>query len=485
LADSLSITEARGSSGGESIAKAAVPTTTIGTSQTGYGLDAGGEVVWTDRTLNLIGAARFDVYDRMVRDVTIVAAGVRLLLNLMANAVWTVNPPEGLSDNEAAVAQGYADQAYEMLFDMTSSWSSVVRKVAMFRFQGFSIMEWTAKRNDDGTIGFLDVEHRPQRTIVKWLRDKGGTVEGVVQRATGLGEVTLPRTKIVYAVDDTLTDSPEGLGLYRHLATTSERLGVLINLEETGFTTDLRGIPIVRAPLAELQEEVVNAGPENSPERAKAEAARQGKLTPYRKFIDNHIRNKHTGALLPSDVYIATTPDRGQSPSSTHKWNLELLNGDSSSFGDLANAVNRLNNEMARVLGVEHLMLGSDGTGSLALAQSKVGTFYMTVTSTLLDLLEVFDRDLIAPLAEMNGWPDELRPEMGVNEVSDISILEVVQALAATPTWICRCLPCAATAPQSTPRPTRTSLWTRPLRIRSRKPASCAARAAVPGRRPA
>ena len=411
------------------IGKAAIPTQTLGsTSGAGYS-DAAGDAWSSDRTYNLTGEARYQVYETMMRDTAIVAAGMRLLFSLISNAVWTVNPPEGLNNNEEAVAQGYADIAYDALFSMTTSWSSVVKKTAGYRFHGFSIMEWTAKRRDDGTIGFKDVEHRPQRTIIKWNRDEGGTVESVVQRVGGR-EVVLPRSKIVYAVDDTLSDSPEGLGLFRHLAVTAQRLNFYIDLEEVAFSTDLRGIPIARAPLAELQEEVEKAGPVGSKERADAEVRRRAMLTPIRALAENHLRNKHTAAVLPSDTFIATTPDKSQTPSTVPKWSLELLNGDASSFADLANTINRLNQELARILGVEHLLLGADGAGSLALARSKVGTFFQIVSSTLLDLVEVFDRDLMEPLAEMNGWPDELRPELGVNNISDLDIEQVTQALA-------------------------------------------------------
>lgn len=414
---------------GESLEKrAAVPTQTLGSSQLTAGDPA--TVMWApDPTLSLVGSHRWDVFDDMVRDVSIVAAGVRLFLNLMANAVWTVNPPEGLNENEEAVAQGYADQAYDTLFDMTSSWAMVVRKVAMFRLMGFSIMEWTARRNPDGSIGFLDVEHRPQRTIVRWIRDPSGTITGVIQRVNGRDEVELPRGKIVYAVDDVLTDHPEGVGLFRHLVSSSERLKTFLELEEIGFVTDLRGIPIARAPLAEEQTAVESAGQLGSEARTLAEAKRKSKLQPLKDFVEKHVRNKKLGLLLPSDTYAGKSPDGGLTPSDVPKWAVELLNGDSSAFDSMHQAVNRMNQELALVLGVEHLLLGSDGTGSLALARSKVGTFYLTVTSTLQDLVEIFDRDLIAPLAELNGWPDELRPQMGVNEISDRDVEQVALVL--------------------------------------------------------
>lgn len=418
---------------GEAIFGKAAPMQTLGTSRSSGNVvsgDGAGTFDEPDRDINLVGSRRFDEFDRMVRDVAIVGAGVRLFLNLMSNAVWTVNPPEDLPDDQQAKAQEIADLAYDHLFGMTTSWSSIVRKTAAFRLQGFSIQEWTAKRNPDGSVGFLDVEHRPQRSIVRWNRDDGGTVEGVVQRVPGRADVELPRSKIIYAVDDTLTDSPEGVGLFRHMAKTSARLEQFLALEEIGFTTDLRGIPIARAPLAEMRQEVIDAGPEGSPERAAADGRRNSMLAPLRDFLNKHIRNEKTGVMFPSDTFIATGTDKTSTPSAVRKWSLELLNGESQSFEAMAGAVGRMNQELARILGVEHLLLGADGGGSLALARSKVGTFYLTVTSTLLDLLEIYDRDLLAPWSELNGVPDELRPEMGVNEISDRDIEQVLDSLA-------------------------------------------------------
>lgn len=415
------------------IGKRAAPTQTLGTTQTS-GSVLNGEGAGTfdepDRYVSMIGPRRFDEFDRMVRDVSIIGSGVRLFLNLIGNAVWTCNPPDGLNDAETKQAQEYADAAYAMLFDMTTSWAAVTRKTAAFKLNGFCIQEWTAKKNPDGSIGLLDIEHRPQKTISRWMRDEGGTVEAVVQRVPGRQDVTLPRGKIVYAVDDTLTDSPEGVGLFRQLAQTSGRLETFLRLEEIGFSTDLRGIPVARAPLAELRQEVLDAGPDGSPARAQAEARRNSLLAPLRNWLDKHVRNEKSGMLLPSDTYIATGVDKATTPSAVPKWALELLSGDSTSFDSMANAVNRMNQELARLLGVEHLLLGADGGGSLALAKSKIGTFYLTVTSALMDLCEIYDRDVLAPLAELNGWPPELAPQMGVNEISDRDIEQVLDCLA-------------------------------------------------------
>lgn len=423
---------------GEVIGKRAIPTQTVGTSMSGYGA---GETYYADRNLSLNGSQRWDKFEDMLRDIAIVAAGARLFLNVLANAVWQVVPPDDLNDNELAVAEGYAEQAYDMLFDMITSWSTVVKKTAMFRLMGFSLLEWTAKKRPDGAIGLLDIGHRPQRTITKWVRDTNGTVTGVKQRVLGRSEVEIPRAKLVYAVDDTFTDEPEGLGLFRHLAATVERLRIYQQLEETGFTTDLRGIPIARAPLGELQAEVHNAGPPNSEPRAKAESRRQRMLQPLREFIEKHIRNKETGALLPSDTFSGKNTDGGTAPSAVPKWGLELLNGDSQSFEAIAAAIKEAKQDLARILGTEHLLLGADGTGSLALARSKVGTFLTMCTGTLYDLVEVYDRDILEPLAELNGWEEHLRPQMAVNEISDRDIEQVMVALRDLATAGCPMMP--------------------------------------------
>ncbi len=372
---------------------------------------------YEDKTPLYNGDKRFIIFDQMVRNTAIVGAGVRLFINLITKAEWTVNPPEDQADNPRA--QKIAEQAYDMLFDMTTPWATIVRKTAMFRFQGFSVQEWTAKQRDDGAIGILDVENRPQRTITRWSSDNSGTITSCFQRQPKGQEVELPRGKIVYAVDDSLTESPEGVGLYRHLAPIADRMRIFEQIEEAGFETDLRGIPVARAPLGELREQVNNG--------VIDEGKRTAQLQPLKDFTIKHIRNKKTGLLLPSDTFYST--GENPTPSSVYKWAVDLLKGDSSSLEEMAAAIKRMAQDMAMIMGVEHLLVGAEGKGSLALAQVKTSTFFLILTATLGDLVEVFERDLIEPLAQMNGWPEELIPTLGVAAVSDEDVVEITQAL--------------------------------------------------------
>jgi hypothetical protein len=200
----------------------------------------GGYVQSVEDSADLAGERKFKTYSEIMANVSIAAAGVRYFLAVMGKASWTFTP------SEADVDGKYAEMAEQIIMDDPATpWHRIVKRAGMYRFFGFSVQEWTARRREDGVMTFLDVAPRAQKTIERWDIDPvNGEVRGVWQRIPQSGrEVYLPRGKIMYVVDDSLSDSPEGLGLFRHIVKTSKALQVLERLEGLGFETDLRGIP--------------------------------------------------------------------------------------------------------------------------------------------------------------------------------------------------------------------------------------------------
>ena len=98
-------------------------------------------------------------------------------------------------------------------------------------------------------------------------------------------------------------------------------------------------------------------------------------------------------------------------------------------MGAIAQAIERLNREMARILGVEQLMLGGDGRGSMALSRDKTQSFGLIVDSTLNEMEEVVQRDYVKPLMMLNGWPEELTPRVKTEQVQHRDIEQITQAL--------------------------------------------------------
>ena len=347
--------------------------------------------------------ARYRTYSEIFANTSIVAAGTRYFLNLIAKAEWSFTPSDEDSDGK------FAELAESMLTeDPETSWHRIVRRAGMYRFYGFSVQEWTARRREDGLLTFSDIAPRAQITIERWDVDNAGSVLGVLQRnPQDHREIYLPREKLFYMVDDTLNDSPEGLGIFRHLAAPAKRLERYEQLEGFGFEMDLRGIPIGRAPFSDLAK-MVEKGTLSNAERIKIEA-------PLREFIEKHIKNPKLGLLLDSMTY--ETSDDAARPSNQRLWDVELIKGSSTSFAENAAAIERLNRELARILGVEQLMLGSDSTGSFALSRDKTNAFYLLVDGALTEIRQAVKSDLLAMLWRLNGWPKEMMPELSTEAV--------------------------------------------------------------------
>lgn len=376
----------------------------------------GGFIQETDKNPKLVGREKYLTYSEILANTSIVAASVRFFLNLIAKAAWTVQPAD-----DSAEAQRLADLVEDILADMQTPWFRVVRRAAMFRFWGFSIQEWIAKQRDDGVIGLRDIQPRPQVTIERWDVLEDGTVEGVVQRSPQTSaELYLPRTKLIYIVDDSLKDSPEGLGLFRHLAEPAQRLERFEQLEGYNFEMDLRGMPIARAPIHELNQLVAQG--------VISKEDMQKELDTLLLFMQKHIKNPQLGLMLDSMTY--TTTDDKQAPSAQRQWDLEVVNGGSAESGvAVAGAVERLNREMARIMGTEGLLLGGDGRGSLALSRDKNSQFALVVDSTLSELRQSLGDDIITVLWTLNGWPDELKPELRIEQISFQDVEVVTRAI--------------------------------------------------------
>ncbi len=365
----------------------------------------GGWVDTGETNPKLSGANRYRTAANILTNISVVAASVRYFLNLLANPKWSVTPVDDTPEAEAM-----AEFVEDVINDLESSWTGVVRRTGLYRFHGFSIQEWTAKKRDDGLIGLKSIESRPQHTIERWEIDDNGNVIGVFQRSPQNGEeLPLDRWKLVYMVDDTLTDSPEGMGWFRHLVEPASRLEEYLSLEKVGFERDLAGIPVGRAPITAINKavEVGNLS------RADADTMIDG----LKNFVKMEIKKKNTGLVLDSQTFESQTAD-GTQPSAVAQWGIELLTGDAGSIEQLGNAIERINLEMARIIGTENMFVGSDGVGSMALSKDKSANLYLNINATLTEMTEKFTKDIIDPLWALNGFDKKLKPKFTVEDLA-------------------------------------------------------------------
>ena len=358
---------------------------------------------------------RWETYSEAIANVAIVGASIRYFLNLVAGVKWKAEPPEG----SGARGRELADRFIELLYDMRIPWHRVVRRAAMHRVYGFSIAEWTAEKKKDGTIGFLEVATRPQSTIEQWDVDEHGAVLGVVQRSpTDSRTIYLPRAKLLYVVDDSLSDQPEGMGAIRHAIKTALSLERYELLEAWGFETDMRGIPVARAPRSEMSG-LIKADLMTADDQAKAEKG-------LRDFCEKHIKNPELALFLDSATYRSL--DEAQTPGSIYKWGVELLKGEPAGLEEMAKAIDRKERQIARIFGTEHMLLG-DGAGSHALSRDKTTNLAQVVDGTLLEIAETVETDLATIIYRLNGWPLELLPTITTDKVRLRDVEQVTTAL--------------------------------------------------------
>lgn len=356
----------------------------------------GGFIVEDERDASLVGQEKYRTYSNLLLNTTVVAASVRYYLNLVTKAGWKFEESEDDKDRE------YADKVEKIVTSMKTPWSKIIRRAAMYRFYGFSVHEWTPMLNEDGDFGFFDIAVRPQRTVYRWDVDLKGRVKGVWQQdPITSAEYYIPRWKMMYVVDDSMNDSPEGVGIFRHLARPARRLDRYEQLEGYGFESDLRGTPIGRAPLNELNKRLKNG------DLTQQEYDRY--LAPVRRFLEAHVKSPRLGMLLDSAPYKGA--DEAATPSNVSQWAIELLRGSPVSLPENAAAIERLNLEMARTMGTEHLLIGGDGKGSMALSTDKSHNFALIVESSLKEVAGSVTKDIIDNLWLLNGWDNKYKPK--------------------------------------------------------------------------
>lgn len=390
-------------------------------------MGSGGTPVWggyiqiKDESPKWQGRERWRIASELAVNTSVVAAGVHYFLNLIAHPQWTAIP----SSDGGIEAKEMADFVDEVLSDTIMPWANIVRHAGMYRFHGFAIQEWIAKHILEGrfagTIGLCNIESRPQHTIEQWAIDDHGSVLGMFQRNPQTNALLgLPRNKLWYIVEDTLTDSPEGVGVFRHMLEPYARLKRFIDLEARAYERDLRGIPVGRAPLAAINQAVA----EGRLTSAQAQTLVEG----IKAMIQTQVKQSDTGLLLDSQPYFSTTTG-GPTVSEVMQWSFELLNGPGLGLVEISAAIDRVQREMARIMGVEHLMIGDAG-GSRAVAQDKSRNIYLIASSVLRNIIASAQKDIIGPLWALNGFDDRLKPKLRAEDIAPRDVVEIATTLA-------------------------------------------------------
>lgn len=384
----------------------------------------GGYLSTGERSQALNGPQKWITYTNAL-NYPIIATGCYYSTGLLAGTEWHCEPNEmGGPDADRAVE--IVDQGL-LKAQMPTPWSGVVAKMSLFEYFGFSLSEWIVKTRDDGMVIYADIAHRPQYTIDRWDKpSEQQPWQAVSQQTLSGGKYVIPRGRLFYCVADRLTDSPDGVGRLRHVVELHRQLEVLEALEGHAFQTDLRGTPLARAPLAELRALAVQRGCTTDDQ--------------IRAFVANATANIReiaaNSAKTPDKVpymLFDSEPFKGADPNvftSVLRWTFELVKGETNGLPDVNVLIRRKQSEIARLLGIEFVMMGGQG-GAYSMHEDKTSMFATFLQNTLTTIAACATRDLARPLVALNGLdPDKCCPRLVSEPISTDAIETTCRALS-------------------------------------------------------
>lgn len=312
---------------------------------------------------------------------------------------WCVEADEDASE----VTKERAEIVESMMHDMEDSWSKFIQSVIPYKEYGFSIHETVPyrrlKRNgssyNDGLIGIKKLAIRNQDTIERWnFSEDGRELLGVSQNISTLenshkfqnltnkdGLIDIPREKFLLFTAGATAGNPQGKSMYANIYLAYKQLKLLQDQQLLTIAKEAKGLFKVEVPAAYLSGE-------NAPDGgASAEV--------FKELINNYNNGTVSGMLLPQQI---------DQESKLNMFNYGLLENKGTASIDVEAVIKRLQKDILVALSVDVLALGTDGSGSFALAESKTSILALAIDAILKEIKEVLNRQLMTYIYKMNGW---------------------------------------------------------------------------------
>lgn len=361
-------------------------------------------------------------YQRMKSD-PIIAGSLFMIKQFLRKVDWDVRPKGGLNDSTETARQR-ADQVKSSLFNsMDRSFDSVMSDICGFIENGFGFFEPTYKVVD-GEVVWKDFASRPPLSVKDFVFDKKGYVTAIeqyipansnpvgsgstnistVEYATVYSTATkkIPYSRLLHFRTDSEKNNPLGRSVLKNAYKAWYFKTKLEEHEAIGVEREMNGIPYLGIP-----------GEFFNIDDGDAEALER--LNIFKSMLSNLRNNEQAGILLPSDR------DEGG-----HKlYEFELVASKGTRALDTSKIIERYDYRIAQSLLSDFLLMGSTSTGSFALSDNKVNTFFKSLEAYLEIIAEQFNRRAIPKLFELNGWDKEDMCELIHKPVANPTLSEI------------------------------------------------------------
>jgi hypothetical protein len=191
------------------------------------------------------------VYREMRDNDAVIGSMFFALEMILRRAEWRIEPAK------TKEGQKLGQFVTECMDDMSHSWEDFVAEcVSMFAF-GFALFETVYKRRqgpdgrkaskfNDGLIGWRKLAPRAQESILYWIWDDDGGLQGAVQLAApDYRTVPMPIEKLLLFRTTSLKNNPEGRSVLRNCYRSYMFKKRIEEIEGIGIERDLCGIPVL------------------------------------------------------------------------------------------------------------------------------------------------------------------------------------------------------------------------------------------------
>lgn len=377
----------------------------------------GGRPYERDFLPKLRGTQGIRKYREMKENDPIVGAILSAMDMMLRDVDWRIeaanDTPQGLADKEFL---------HGVLFeDMSSTFDEFTTECISFLPYGFSFFEVVYKRRvgpnqtsgarrsiySDNRIGIRKLSQRPQWSLERWEIASDGQVAAFVQSTPMSGQVRIPIERGLLFRTQPDNQNPSGMSILRNAYTSYQYASHITNIEAIAIERELNGVPVGRIPAEYL-----------SP---NATASQQAVASKLKQILRDVKFNEQGYVLLPSDTYV----DESGKITDIKLMDFELITSKGTRAIDTGAAIVRHQQDMARTVLADFVLLGQNDRGSFALSQSKTDLFLRALEGHVQTIASTINRHLVPKLWRLNGLNVETMPKLVAGQVAPVDLKEL------------------------------------------------------------
>ena len=405
-----------------------IPALALG--EAGYnGLNVLGGEILEECSHELRWPQAINTFKRMEKDGAI-APALAYVEMMISRVDWTVKIPEGYEEE-------LKDKAIFMrqcMNDMEHDFKSFIKQAVSFNRYGFAAVEKVYRQRyrdkgsqyNDGLIAPKKLVLRSQDSIDSWVfKNKGRDLAGLNQRINipsnraenpyqSINELTesgikfIPRKKFMLFRNNGSKNNPEGQSPLVGCWTAWKYKTAYQESEAISVAQDSNGFKVLYLPPQYMTE---NATPED-----------KAVFEHYKTVIKNMHQAKESGLILPLIL--------DENGKKMFEFEIKSVTGQKSY--DINAIIQRYTAEILTALFADFLTLGSNGSGSFSLAESKISVVEMAIQSKLDEIKTQLNFDLAKQIFALNGWSTDVMPEWTYGEIGKVSLDEISKFIQRT-----------------------------------------------------